>query len=450
MRRRLSHALSASLLALLVATTTLLDARDARACGGGFSSEDVSVGMDAQIAIYAFKATTTELVVLVNVPDGSDDFGVLLPVPVGTTISSTPVDAAGIALLEEETRPAITVIDEQESGGGGVPGCGPRAGLGNGDDGGGEDPGVVVSEPVDIGPITTVIVTGDSGDAIGDWLAANGFVVPEGAQSILDSYQNVGSRFVAMKRNDTASGAASLGVHMTIPGTHSGFALRMASIGASDELAITIFTATVDENRGPSAPFETLTLTEIDQDAIVDVGYRAAVRAEVDARDGRAFIAETSSVFDTYAAFGLDDVIDDGMTITRLTTIMAGVDLGEDVALDAVVEVGDNYLEIVRADAHPIGALHRTARDVASLLPFLALLALLAARVVLRRGPTPAVVAPLAPRARGRRVSRRPSRRFSRRLSRRGGRRGATRAARPRRGERGARRVARRTPVRAA
>jgi hypothetical protein len=370
--------------------TSLAHIDRARACAGGFSTAESDVGADAQIALYALKASTTELVVLVNVPSAENDFGMVMPVPAGTTLSSTPVDADGLATLEQETRPRITVY-EGEADGGGIPGClTPRSGNDLGDAEGAD--GVTVSTPVDIGPLTAVVITGDTGNAIADWLTANSFLVPAGAQDIVDGYVNAGSHLVAFKRNDTAtSEAVSLGVHMTIPGDHRGFALRMVSIGAPEEVAITLFVAHASENIGPAAPFSANDLTALDGQAIVDDGYRAAVRAYVDANDGRAFIHESSRSFDTYDAFGLAGIVDDGSVLTRLTTVMARADMTEDLALTEVIDAADGSLEIdlASSDDGALAFLSSVIRDGAraltSLAPLLALFLVLLVRVVRAR-----------------------------------------------------------------
>jgi hypothetical protein len=378
------------LLAVVATGATTLTTRQARACGGGVSFEDAEVGLDAQIAIYALKEATTELVVLVNVPTGDRDFGVVLPVPAGTTLSSTPVDAAGIALLERETRPEV-VISEAMGGEPSSFSCA-RGSADNGyEAGSGEgEGGVAVSAPVDIGPLTAVIITGENGNAIADWLQANGFAVSADSQAIIDGYTNAGAQLVALKRNATALRApASLGIHMTIPGDHRGFALRMASIGSAEELAITIFVAHPTESIGPSMPFFTQGLMNLDERTVADDGYRAAVRALVAENDGRVFVAEHVESHDSYESYGLAGIIDDGAVLTRLTTVVSRAELTEDVAFGDEISVPANGLYISResldASASPFAPLWRAMRGLVDGIPLAALFMLLAFRMIRAR-----------------------------------------------------------------
>jgi hypothetical protein len=205
---------------------------------------------------------------------------------------------------------------------------------GGGDFGSG---GVSVSEPVDIGPVTAVVLTGETGEAVNAWLSDNGFVLPAESQSLVDEYSGSGRYFIALRRSATTApgGPTSVGIHFTLPGDQRWLPLRFASLGAADTVAFTVFVA-ADGPSGPSLPFETLTLDDLDAGALRASGYATAVREAVAEREGRAFVVE--GIYDKADVAGistsLDALLDSGQSITRLSTIIDASTLDADVGLN--------------------------------------------------------------------------------------------------------------------
>jgi hypothetical protein len=192
--------------------------------------------------------------------------------------------------------------------------------------------------PIAIGPVTAVSITADSGGAINAWLTENGFAIAPADRPIVDAYSGAGRYFIALRRNDTATtgGATSVGVHFTLPGDQRVLPLGFARLGAAATVAFTVVVA-APEVVGPSAPYEALTLDDLDAATLRADGYARAVAAAVDLRGGRAFVLEGSWTAATIAAnIGgrIGSLIPADGRVTRLSTIVPAPVLTGDVAFN--------------------------------------------------------------------------------------------------------------------
>src|SRR5262245_5960350 len=184
---------------LLVGAALLLPAlpRPAAACGGGgVASVNSGVLANAQRIFMSVRAATTEVVVQIGVPATTADYGVLIPVPSEPTLDPQPVAEADLVALDEITAPKIYVYESSHSS---DIGCGCGADSKGSDNAGGGTPadgGVSVSEPVDIGPVTAVVLSADTGDALAAWLNDNGFALSADGQAIVAAYAGAGNFFI--------------------------------------------------------------------------------------------------------------------------------------------------------------------------------------------------------------------------------------------------------------
>src|SRR5205085_11901030 len=140
---------------------------------------------DTQRIFMSLRASTTEVVVQIGVPATTADYGVLIPVPSQPTLDPQAVAEADLAALDVATAPTIYVTESDGSSGGcGCIGTGAdsKEAVGNG----GSD--VSVSEPVNIGPVEAVVLSGESGDALATWLTAHGFALSAADQAIVAAY----------------------------------------------------------------------------------------------------------------------------------------------------------------------------------------------------------------------------------------------------------------------
>lgn len=300
----------------------------ARACGGLVQPANGTLGLDAQRAFFSVKNGATDVIVQIQVPSAGVPYGVLLPAPVQPTLDATPVDSKDLDALEAATRPTIRASVSE--GGGGF-GCGAKAA-----DAGGapQTPRVIIGQQVDIGPVTAVSLSADSGVALTSWLGDNGFALPAAAQRVVDGYAGPGRWFVALRRRDTPpAGASSIGVHFSLGGDQRGYALRMAGVGAGPSVAITAFVA-APQPAGAAAPFRTLTLLDLPRAPLQEGDYRGAIRQAVTAAGATAFVAE--GVYEASAVLPprLLSLSSPGHQVTRLSAVLTPAELTQDVRFD--------------------------------------------------------------------------------------------------------------------
>jgi len=306
----------------------------ARACGGGLVSTQGSlVNENVQRIFISVRGGNTDVVTQVGVPSTTADYGVLIPTAAQPTLDSTPVASSELDNLDHQTAPQIMMSASDANEGFGCS-C-PTLGGGSTKSNTGGAP-AEVSTPVAIGPVTAVVITGDTGDAINAWLAQNGFMIPAASQSIVDAYAGPGRFFIAIRRNDTAAigGASSVGVHFTMPGDQRALPLGFARLGAADTVAFTALVA-ADQVVVPAAPFEALTLDDLSGPVIRSSGYARAMQDAVSARGGRAFVIEGSWTGSSLGLGGtIGGLIAPDSWVTRLSTILPAASLSGDALLN--------------------------------------------------------------------------------------------------------------------
>jgi hypothetical protein len=307
--------------------------RSAVACGGGgVTSASSGVLADTQRIFMSLRASTTEVVVQIGVPATTADYGVLIPVPSQPTLDPQPVAEADLAALDDATAPTIYITEEDDSSGG----CGCPMAAGNDSKGGVGNGGseVSVSEPVNIGPVEAVVLSGDNDDALAAWLTEHGFALSAADQAIVADYGGAGTYFIAVRRSEAATdgSATSIGLHYTLAGAHKKLSLGFARLGAAARVSFTLFLA-APQAMGPAAPFAALPLSELDWGLLHRGDYAGAVAHAVAAYDAKAFVVEKavpkSALAGTVGA-GLLGLTDDGAIVTRMSTIVAAESLHDD------------------------------------------------------------------------------------------------------------------------
>jgi hypothetical protein len=314
----------------------------AKACGGGgiVSSEAPGrVGANAQRVLISVHddgvgGTTdgTDIIAQIVVPETTADYGALLPMPSEPTLDPEPVSIEELEQLDVQTAPQIVTIESTDDGGGSGCGC---LGTGAATRDAGESKSVRTSEPVDIGPVTAVVLSGNT-DAVNAWLDENGFFTSKADQATISDY--AGYYFVAIRRNERAApgGPTSIGIHFSMSGDHRELPLRFASLGAAPTVAFTLFLASSDL-AGPSPPFAALTLDDLDGSILRTGGYAAALQDVVRAHGHQAFVLESRTSSADLALSGKVRSVVRG-TVTRMSTIVPASALTEDAHFYAAYE----------------------------------------------------------------------------------------------------------------
>jgi hypothetical protein len=360
---RRSHAFRPARALALAAALAAFVPGAALACGGGVTSEDAELTVSQQVALYSFRADgTTDVVVELAIPSATGDFGVILPVTGVPVLDDTPVEAQELLQLDELTAPQIIQDDESGDDGSSGSSSGSGCGCGNDDDleGGGDDGGsgddgggskVDVLDVADIGPVTAVSFAADDADALDAWLTENGFVIPDAQRELIDSYAVPGGTFIAFRRSDAApQGASAVGVHFTLPSAYAAYPMRLATLGAAQEIGIRVYLAGATP-LGPAEPFATLALNQLDEDLVLEQGYTAGLAQAVRDHGNRAFVVEGVFEEESQWRSGLGErltsMTDDDATLTRLTTVVNRLDLTADVTFDRrITNHYDNQIDV--------------------------------------------------------------------------------------------------------
>jgi hypothetical protein len=346
----------------------------AEACGGGGLTTSTSgVVADAQRILLSVREQTTEVVVQIGVPASSstgsidsNSYAILIPVPAEPVLDPEPVSAEEFDRLDDATAPQIL----QEGGGdsdGMSCGCGSAVAA---NDSAQVSSDVRVTEPVNIGPVTAVVLDADSGDDLTAWLGANGFSIPAENQSIVDDYVGEGNWFIAVRRNDAGalSGPSSVGIHYTLPGDHRMLSLRFAQLGAAPHVAFTVFIA-APEPVAPSAPFAALTLNDLDRQLLLEDRYATAIREAVNHELGHAFVLEgtvTRRAVEPALGPAMRSLLMQDTTITRASAIIDSTTLDTDVMFN-VPRAEVPRTRVLSSPLMPAGALSVTSLGLLTL-----------------------------------------------------------------------------------
>ncbi len=337
-------------LAVPLGVTALTFTTPAAACGAVVSPTSVVVQTQQRVFLSLRDDGTTQIVIQLAIPEASEPFGALTPVPDKPTVNPNPVPAEEFFELDMATRPTVSAAD---SGGG----CGCGSSAVAGDKSGG---GVEVVQIVDVGPVTAAVLGATDVSALQGWLGDNGFVVPAAHTKILDAYVGTGKYFLAFKRSSAAgSGATSVGVSFSVPGDRRGYPLRMSRIGAAESLGIQVYVAApktvAPTGSAPAGNFETLTLDDLDP-ALVSASYSDAVAKGVSKYSGKAFVIE--GVYDpatdwrSHLGTELSSITDPDQVLARFSTVIPSAELTEDVPFDGAAP--KNVPTGVHAGATPI------------------------------------------------------------------------------------------------
>lgn len=312
---------------LVTSAVVVAPAPRARACVALIQEQGGVVQQGGQLAILSVHEDVTDNIFVIDVPAADNAFGVLIPVPAEPVISPEPVATDAIDALESTTRPLIVVggAAAEDSG------CGCARTLGG--DALNDKGFVVEGEAVDIGPITAQWVSGTGGNDVAQWLADKGFVLPAGADAVLDDYTDVGMSFLAFTRNGTSAGPARVGVKFTLDGDRRVYALKMAKVGCAARMGFTVFVATAsDAPVAPDAPFAQLSVRALGD---TDGDYAGAVASLVAGE--KAFVIETFGPVSNLppAAAAL---FAPGAYVTRLSTVVDPQALDADVTFTATAD----------------------------------------------------------------------------------------------------------------
>lgn len=262
---RFSFTAKCGLIAAAVVIASTQFAASASACGGCVSPPVVGtldkqqVLQNAERVLFVHDPVTKKSTVWIEVRYSglAKDFGWILPVPKLPVIgvgSKSVFDALDQRLQfrfnvvnapDENCRDAYEGCDQnnlsdklQTPTSNGA--FGADSGASAQDTSKGESGGVEILAQGSTGPYNYVVVKGSEAKALYDWLTQNGYVLPEKGKPILQSHIDKGDVFVAIKLQNGQGIDAIRPVTLTMDNAEPCVPLRLTSIAAAEEMAVTV------------------------------------------------------------------------------------------------------------------------------------------------------------------------------------------------------------------
>ncbi len=233
------------LIALLTAAAVVVTERPAEACGGCFvPPEDATVVTDHRMILSVTQGQTT-LYDQIRYRGLPGEFAWVLPIA-GEAEVGLSADTL-FSVLGGFTQTQIVAPPRNCPP---PPNCNQRSADGKDSAGGGlngapappQDPGVTVTREETVGPYATVQLQSENAEALNQWLAANGFSIPNDIKPVVAAYVKEHFNFLAMKLRPGASVQSMRPVRVTTRGPATVLPLRMVSAGTGAVVGITLWT----------------------------------------------------------------------------------------------------------------------------------------------------------------------------------------------------------------
>lgn len=316
MRTPLAYgSLSALTLALALAPTS-----PAHACGGMiFPDHGTRVGgMSEQELLVAFTADSTVLVASAGYKGATGSPAFILPLPSEPTLV-TQTDAGVLLALDELTAPEVVITTPSDDSGGGF--CGAAGALkdGGGDLGNGRGDGdIMVLQRGSTADYDYVVVGGDTGETITNWLTMAGYVLPADYADALTPYIDGGNFIFAAKVKSSAADGALAPIELHLPAGDPGafsipFGLAAHSLPPGETLSITTYllaTGTVVPGNYDAAAIDQAELVATSE---TETNYQDLYNAAVGATAGAWVVDASLDQFDTQSLnSGLGTAIENG------------------------------------------------------------------------------------------------------------------------------------------
>jgi len=288
-----------------LATALSLHSPAADACGGMvFPAHEARVGgMSDQEIFVAFGDDQTVLVASAGY-QGVDaaDFAFLLP------LASNPTevrdgDPSLFIALDEHSAPRVSIVlDEGEEPSGG--GCGAQAGNSRGDFSNGGDEGggdVMVHQRGQTATYEYVVVGGDTGSAVADWLTDEGYPLPADYAAALEPYVSDGSFFFAAKVLPEAESGALAPIELRLPASPpEAFEIPLAiashSLAPDEPLRITAYLWFEGALLPEGYPSQAIDQSELVATSDSESNYTALERAVLESDPQGAWIIDMSGL----------------------------------------------------------------------------------------------------------------------------------------------------------
>jgi len=301
----------------------VVDARDARACGGCFHPPPGPDEVDGTVVtdhrmVLSLSTTQTVLWDQIKYAGTPADFAWVLPVKPGAVIELSQdswiasLDASTQTVIQGPSSSCGAAPTEYDGSGGGGCGFGASSESGGGAEGfspgldGTADAGAVqvVSQEV-VGPYDAVTVRSSQGEALGDWLRVNGYAVPTGMQPTIDAFTSAGFDFIALKLAPGEGVQAMEPVRVITQGADPSLPLRMIAAGAGANVGIELFVLSEGRYHPQNFPDATIDFTQLAWDPTQSrSNYEELAAAALAANGGTGWLTEGAQPVNLYATGG--------------------------------------------------------------------------------------------------------------------------------------------------
>ena len=228
--------------ALALAAVTLLGttavAAPAWACGGFFCNLADPINQAAERVLYISRTNAVTVHIQIQYSGPAAGFSWVLPLPKQPKlgVGSDSIFSA----LETYTKPQFLLEQQNDekchfaqcammaSAGGGTPNAGTK------DSGG----GVTILAVEAVGPYDTVVLQGDTGEAVQKWLDSNGFAQPASSKPLLDLYAKKKFVFLALKLQGSKDSKDLQPIVVTVAEPSPCLPIRLTSIAAEPDMPI--------------------------------------------------------------------------------------------------------------------------------------------------------------------------------------------------------------------
>jgi MYXO-CTERM domain-containing protein len=303
----------------------VVDARDARACGGCFHPPPGPTEVDGTVVtehrmVLSLSLTQTVLWDQIKYAGAPADFAWVLPVKSGAVIQLSQdswiasLDASTQTVIQGPSSSCAGPPTEYDGSGGG--GCGAGAASAGSaafspSANEGADAGAVqvVSQEV-VGPYDAVTVRASQGEALGDWLRANGYAVPTGMQPTIDAFTSAGFDFIALKLAPGEGVQAMEPVRVITMGADPSLPLRMIAAGAGANVGIELFVLSEGRYHPQNFPDAAIDFTKLAWDPTQSrSNYEELAAAALAASGGTGWLTEGAQPVNLYASGGYNTAL---------------------------------------------------------------------------------------------------------------------------------------------
>ncbi len=284
----------------------------AHACGGCFISQSENTQVTGHRMVLSLSDTQLTLYDQISYSGSPESFAWILPIQGQVEVGlSSDLLFATLETMTETTILSPTIdctggcFNGSGSGSAVGPGPGPAGSTGSGVE--------VIAQAV-VGPYETVQLSASDPQALANWLASHGYVIPADVQDVVDSYVVDGFDFLAMRLVPGQGVDAMRPVRITTPGAGLTLPLRMVAAGTGATTAVTLWVVSEGRYQPQNFPSFMIEQEELVWDWDVSKSNYSALRKQRFAEsDGFAWHLEaaeplyTSNYFDNLIAVAQDD-----------------------------------------------------------------------------------------------------------------------------------------------